>query len=179
MDLIQRQFLVSAHLLLCLLPWSSLSLAQLQSNGNEVGILGCSLEVIVDPTLYADLKENRFGSSVSRSHLDYEISSLVGRHIFFVNDIIGKYSFGRGRDAFKYRLYLKKLKILTPSSCSHKGINYCDGGNDMSSRDFLDLHSASDHDDVCLSYVFTARNFVDGSVGLAWTASTKGEVPKA
>jgi hypothetical protein len=61
MDLIQRQFLVSAHLLLCLLTWSSLSLAQLQSNGNEVGILGCSLEVIVDPTLYADLKENRFG----------------------------------------------------------------------------------------------------------------------
>jgi hypothetical protein len=62
-----------------------------------------------------------FRSSVSRSHLDYEISSLVGRHIFFVNDIIGKYSFGRGRDAFKYRLYLQKLKVSEKGMVIHTG----------------------------------------------------------
>ena len=45
----------------------------------------------------------------------------------------------------------------------------------MSSREFLDRHATVSHDDVCLSYVFTGKSFGgDGSVGLAWTASTTG-----
>ena len=45
----------------------------------------------------------------------------------------------------------------------------------MSSREFLDRHATVNHDDVCLSYVFTGKSFGgDGSVGLAWTASTTG-----
>lgn len=49
------------------------------------------------------------------------------------------------------------------------GVDYC--GTDLSSRDALELHSSSDHSDVCLSYVFTNRNFRDGALGLAWTAA--------
>ncbi len=156
--------------------------AQQSSSSAAVSVLGCSLEVIVDPTLYSDLRDRPdFGASRSRSHLDYAISSLVGRHVHFVNEIIGKYRFGGGggggdggEQDYTYRLYLKRLKILTPSSCAYKGVDFCDESAASSPREFLDLHSTADHDDVCLSYVFTGRDFVDGSVGLAWTASTKG-----
>jgi len=36
----------------------------------------------------------------------------------------------------------------------------------------LELNSAENHDDVCLSYIFTYRDFDDGSLGLAWLAET-------
>ena len=32
----------------------------------------------------------------------------------------------------------------------------------------LELNSEENHDDVCLSYVFTYRDFADGVLGLAW-----------
>ena len=34
----------------------------------------------------------------------------------------------------------------------------------------LEINSEENHDDVCLSYVFTYRDFVDGVMGLAWQA---------
>ena len=67
----------------------------------------------------------KYRNAPSRSHLDYEISSMVGRHVQFVNGIIGAYNFGGGgrrrvgngrsrQDTsrpFMYRLYLKRLKV--------------------------------------------------------------------
>ena len=32
----------------------------------------------------------------------------------------------------------------------------------------LEINSEENHDDVCLSYVFTYRDFADGVLGLAW-----------
>ena len=32
----------------------------------------------------------------------------------------------------------------------------------------LELNSEENHDDVCLSYIFTYRDFADGVLGLAW-----------
>ena len=36
----------------------------------------------------------------------------------------------------------------------------------------LELNSEEDHDDVCLAYVFTYRDFADGVLGLAWVGET-------
>lgn len=36
----------------------------------------------------------------------------------------------------------------------------------------LELNSEQDHDDVCLAYVFTYRDFADGVLGLAWVGET-------
>ena len=64
---------------------------------------------------------------------------------------------------------------MTPDNCSYNGIDFCEDTSAMSSREFLDRHATVNHDDVCLSYVFTGKSFGgDGSVGLAWTASTTG-----
>ena len=32
----------------------------------------------------------------------------------------------------------------------------------------LEINSEENHDDVCLAYVFTYRDFADGVLGLAW-----------
>jgi len=36
----------------------------------------------------------------------------------------------------------------------------------------LELNSEETHDDVCLAYVFTYRDFADGVLGLAWVGET-------
>lgn len=40
---------------------------------------------------------------------------------------------------------------------------------------FLNLHSLGNHEDFCLAYVFTYRDFTGGTLGLAWVASASGE----
>uniref|UniRef100_UPI00358EFA1F disintegrin and metalloproteinase domain-containing protein 10 isoform X2 n=1 Tax=Myxine glutinosa TaxID=7769 RepID=UPI00358EFA1F len=39
---------------------------------------------------------------------------------------------------------------------------------------FLELNSEQNHDDYCLAYVFTDRDFDDGVLGLAWVAASSG-----
>merc|ERR1719471_2694099 len=39
---------------------------------------------------------------------------------------------------------------------------------------FLNLHSKTKHDEFCLAYVFTYRDFTGGTLGLAWVASATG-----
>lgn len=43
---------------------------------------------------------------------------------------------------------------------------------------FLNLHSLGYHEDFCLAYVFTYRDFTGGTLGLAWVASASGELGK-
>ena len=44
----------------------------------------------------------------------------------------------------------------------------------MDVSNFLNLHSQKKHDDFCLAYVFTFRDFTGGTLGLAWVASPSG-----
>lgn len=39
---------------------------------------------------------------------------------------------------------------------------------------FLELNSEQNHDDYCLAYVFTDRDFDDGVLGLAWVGAPSG-----
>lgn len=39
---------------------------------------------------------------------------------------------------------------------------------------FLNIHSLGNHEDFCLAYVFTYRDFTGGTLGLAWVASASG-----
>lgn len=40
---------------------------------------------------------------------------------------------------------------------------------------FLELNSEQNHDDYCLAYVFTDRDFDDGVLGLAWVGAPSGK----
>lgn len=39
---------------------------------------------------------------------------------------------------------------------------------------FLELNSEQNHDDYCLAYLFTDRDFDDGVLGLAWVGAPSG-----
>lgn len=39
---------------------------------------------------------------------------------------------------------------------------------------FLELNSEQNHNDYCLAYVFTDRDFDDGVLGLAWVGAPTG-----
>ncbi len=41
---------------------------------------------------------------------------------------------------------------------------------------FLELNSEQNHDDYCLAYVFTDRDFDDGVLGLAWVGAPAGKL---
>ena len=53
------------------------------------------------------------------------------------------------------------------SSDTAKGDNPY-GDNNIGVEKMLELNSEENHDDVCLSYIFTYRDFADGVLGLAW-----------
>lgn len=52
---------------------------------------------------------------------------------------------------------------------SPPGSNYCDRNIDVTN--FLNLNSLDQHDEFCLAYVFTFRDFTKGTLGLAWVGS--------
>ena len=50
--------------------------------------------------------------------------------------------------------------------------DFCQKNIDVSN--FLNMHSKTNHEEFCLAYVFTYRDFVGGTLGLAWVASASG-----
>ncbi|XP_061610773.1 disintegrin and metalloproteinase domain-containing protein 10 [Phyllopteryx taeniolatus] len=46
--------------------------------------------------------------------------------------------------------------------------------NNIGVERFLEINSEQNHDDYCLAYVFTDRDFADGVLGLAWVAAPSG-----
>ena len=48
-------------------------------------------------------------------------------------------------------------------------LSFCNPNIDVSN--FLNLNSLENHDEFCLAFVFTYRDFSGGSLGLAWTGS--------
>lgn len=73
---------------------------------------------------------------------------------------------------------VQRIKIDDDSSChcNHRNcedINqFCMENIDVSN--YLNIHSLGNHEDFCLAYVFTYRDFTGGTLGLAWVASASG-----
>ena len=69
---------------------------------------------------------------------------------------------------------VQRIKIHNDSSCSNvrEPNPFCIPNVDVSN--FLNLHSKSNHEEFCLAYVFTYRDFTGGTLGLAWVASATG-----
>ena len=60
----------------------------------------------------------------------------------------------------------------TPVDCDPTGNSWptlCNPNIDVSN--FLNQNSLENHDDFCLVYMFTYRDFTGGTLGLAWVGS--------
>lgn len=63
------------------------------------------------------------------------------------------------------------LPRLARGSYRHEN-PFCSENVDVTN--FLNLNSYANHDDFCLAYVFTYRDFAGGTLGLAWVAELGG-----
>ena len=61
---------------------------------------------------------------------------------------------------------IQRMRANDSSDASVASNPYRD--NNIGVEKLLELNSEENHDDVCLSYIFTYRDFADGVLGLAW-----------
>ena len=134
---------------------------------------GCSLEVIVDPTLTKALGDQvreeavrEYSEEDLRQVEKLHITTKVVQLVHFTNEILKKYDFSGNT----FKLFVKKLKILDSSDCHHNGVDYC--RTYWSLLSLLKSHSSANHDDFCLSYVLTYTNDLEGHIGRAFVAGS-------
>ncbi|XP_040583096.1 disintegrin and metalloproteinase domain-containing protein 10 isoform X2 [Lepeophtheirus salmonis] len=133
----------------------------------------CSLYIQTDPLFWNHIKEQEKDDQKTEE----EILSLIAQHVKAVNLI---YSDTRFNGKYKHKGYqfeVQRIKIHDNSRCK-VGVftqdynKFCVPNIDVSN--FLNMHSKSNHEEFCLAYVFTYRDFTGGTLGLAWVASASG-----
>ncbi|KRT80735.1 hypothetical protein AMK59_4955, partial [Oryctes borbonicus] len=141
----------------------------------------CSLYIQTDPLIWRHIKEG-FPEHLDRTKEEdvnektrEEILSLIAHHVTAVNYIYRDTKFDGRNEHRNIKFEVQRIKIDDDSSCRcHKcEINqFCMENIDVSN--FLNIHSLGNHEDFCLAYVFTYRDFTGGTLGLAWVASASG-----
>eukprot|EP00096_Caligus_rogercresseyi_P006998 TRINITY_DN2419_c0_g1_i1.p1 TRINITY_DN2419_c0_g1~~TRINITY_DN2419_c0_g1_i1.p1 ORF type:complete len:912 (+),score=234.10 TRINITY_DN2419_c0_g1_i1:255-2990(+) len=133
----------------------------------------CSLYIQTDPLFWNHIKDQEKDDQKTEE----EILSLIAQHVKAVNLI---YSDTRFNGKYKHKGYqfeVQRIKIHDNSKCSGGPLSqdynqFCIPNIDVSN--FLNMHSKSNHEEFCLAYVFTYRDFTGGTLGLAWVASASG-----
>jgi len=129
----------------------------------------CSLYIQTDTYLWDHIRKEVSTDSKARE----EIASLVAQHIKAVNHIYENSDF-HGIRGLKF--IVQRLRINDTSACDtpqkRDQNQFCSPNIDVSN--FLNLNSQFNHNDFCLAYIFTYRDFSGGTLGLAWVASTSG-----
>lgn len=96
----------------------------------------------------------------------------MAQHIKAVNHI---YETSVFKDIIGLKFIVQRLRINDSSACEgvkRENNQFCSPNIDVSN--FLNLNSQFNHNDFCLAYIFTYRDFSGGTLGLAWVASTSG-----
>lgn len=128
----------------------------------------CTLYIQTDTYLWNHTRRHHDNDLDTRE----DIASLVAQHIKAVNHIYENSDFGGIRGL---KFIVQRLRINDTSACdgAKRSTNpFCQPNIDVSN--FLNLNSQFNHNDFCLAYIFTYRDFTGGTLGLAWVASTTG-----
>ncbi|XP_071138288.1 disintegrin and metalloproteinase domain-containing protein 10-like [Mytilus edulis] len=140
--------------------------------GTLVGRNACFLYMQADPMLF-----NRINSAYQNEVLAKQyIIGLFATHVDAINTIYSNTVFKTYDNTINYsgvRFKIQRIKIMTDATekCStSQASKFCE--NNTNVVNFLNLHSQSDYDAFCLAYTFTYRDFLHGSLGLAWMAYT-------
>ncbi|XP_072159998.1 disintegrin and metalloproteinase domain-containing protein 10 [Bemisia tabaci] len=133
----------------------------------------CSLFIQTDPLIWRHISEQvNYDAEKTRE----EILSLIAHHVTAVNYIYRDTKFDGRYEHRNIKFEVQRIKIDDDSPCQpmYRGEPnpFCMENIDVSN--FLNLHSLGNHEDFCLAYVFTYRDFNGGTLGLAWVASATG-----
>lgn len=133
----------------------------------------CSLFIQTDPLIWRHISEQVENDAEKTRE---EILSLIAHHVTAVNYIYRDTKFDGRSEHRNIKFEVQRIKIDEYSACQkgYKGEPnpFCMENIDVSN--FLNLHSLGYHEDFCLAYVFTYRDFTGGTLGLAWVASASG-----
>ncbi|XP_073972356.1 zinc-dependent metalloprotease kuz isoform X1 [Rhodnius prolixus] len=133
----------------------------------------CSLFIQTDPLIWRHITEQvNHDPEKTRE----EILSLIAHHVTAVNYIYRDTKFDGRIEHRNIKFEVQRIKIDDDSPCKPNYVgeknSFCMENIDVSN--FLNLHSLGNHEDFCLAYVFTYRDFTGGTLGLAWVASASG-----
>lgn len=132
----------------------------------------CSLSIQTDPMLWKHIRDLEGDATKTRD----EITAMISQHIKAINNIYGNVEFNGKYKHRNIRFEVQRIKIDNTDPCKpgwqNEPNDFCKRNVDVSN--FLNLHSKKKHDDFCLAYVFTFRDFTGGTLGLAWVASPSG-----
>ncbi|XP_069703411.1 disintegrin and metalloproteinase domain-containing protein 10 isoform X1 [Periplaneta americana] len=133
----------------------------------------CSLFIQTDPLIWRHISEQVNNDPEKTRE---EILSLIAHHVTAVNYIYRDTKFDGRVEHRNIKFEVQRIKIDDDTPCRmpyHGEPNpFCHENIDVSN--FLNLHSLGNHEDFCLAYVFTYRDFTGGTLGLAWVASASG-----
>ncbi|KAL3277841.1 hypothetical protein HHI36_013182 [Cryptolaemus montrouzieri] len=155
-----------------------------RATGRDSNKNTCSLYIQTDPLIWRHIREQfpehddpRKEHEVNEKTRE-EILSLIAHHVTAVNYIYRDTKFDGRSEHRNIKFEVQRIKIDDDSSCkctNHRcgEMNqFCMENIDVSN--FLNIHSLGNHEDFCLAYVFTYRDFTGGTLGLAWVASASG-----
>ncbi|RXG70383.1 Disintegrin and metalloproteinase domain-containing protein 10 [Armadillidium vulgare] len=96
-----------------------------------------------------------------------DITAMISQHVKAINNIYGDVIFEGRYKHQGIRFEVQRIKIDDDSLCGIRQggemYKFCRTNVDVSN--FLNLHSKTNHDDFCLAYVFTFRDFTGGTLG--------------
>jgi len=136
------------------------------AESNELGT--CSVSVTIDPYMWKYFSKLNHGNAELTKR---DINSLIAQHFAAVSSIYrstvfeGKYL----HRIASFQVIHVKYHDLSECAPDYRGTEnrYC---RQLDAANLLELHSEANHEAVCLSYVFTCRDFENGVLGLAWLA---------
>lgn len=142
----------------------------------------CNLYLRADPVLFNETRD-RLGSVAAANN---EIMALFSTHVFAINQIYKNTKFQTFFSATSLQtpcfeginFRILRTTIMTDESLScntylrTSALSFCNPNIDVSN--FLNLNSLENHDEFCLAFVFTYRDFSGGTLGLAWVGSPSG-----
>nr|XP_037278268.1 disintegrin and metalloproteinase domain-containing protein 10-like [Rhipicephalus microplus] len=131
---------------------------------------GCNLEVNVDHLLHAHFLDDARGDGARARE---RITAMVAQHVARASDVFRAADFGGVEDI---SFTVQRIGINDSLSCatdktSDEKNPFCAPAADIGY--LLHLTSLSNHDEFCLSYTWTYRDFFGGVLGLAWVANAE------
>ncbi|CAF1195014.1 unnamed protein product [Adineta steineri] len=134
----------------------------------------CYIYIRIDPTLW-NLVYNNEGLNEKEATI-HALVTFLYRVVTAANTVYRSVKFQSNGDfLYRFTLRIKRIRILTMDDCKQKSISLSETNicrSYLDSNVLLTWHSAENFADYCLAYLFTARDFGDGTLGLAWMGST-------
>ncbi|XP_060076625.1 disintegrin and metalloproteinase domain-containing protein 10-like [Ylistrum balloti] len=136
----------------------------------------CYMYLRSDPVLWRYIKRQGVDDNAAKN----EILAMFASHVSAINSIYTDTNFTLypGNPTNYYytgvQFRVQRTTVMTDQSehCNNSMTNgFCNPDIDVSN--FLDMTSRENHDQFCLVFTFTARDFSGGTLGLAWVASTE------